>query len=111
MEIRRFELQDKELVDALWKECNLVVPWNDPKKGIQRKLKVNSELFLVGVEDDKIVGTIMDGYERHRGWVNYLAVSSLINEINMGINLWKRVKQRFGQWLVPKLVYRYEKQT
>jgi len=75
MQIRPFELQDEEQVIALWKECNLVVPQNDPKKDIQRKLKVNPELFLVGVVDDKIVATIMGGYEGHRGWVNYLAVS------------------------------------
>ena len=75
MNIRTFETQDEEQVIALWKECNLVVSWNDPKKDIQRKLKVNPELFLVGVSDGKIIASIMGGYEGHRGWVNYLAVS------------------------------------
>ncbi|MBK9927440.1 MAG: GNAT family acetyltransferase [Anaerolineales bacterium] len=75
MQIRPFEIQDQEQVISLWRECNLLVPSNDPKKDIQRKLKVNPELFLVGVVDDKIVATIMGGYEGHRGWVNYLAVS------------------------------------
>jgi len=75
MQIRPFDPQDEEQVIALWRKCNLVVPQNDPKKDIQRKLKVNTELFLVGVVDDKIVATIMGGYEGHRGWVNYLAVS------------------------------------
>lgn len=75
MKIKQFEMQDEEQVIALWRECNLVVSWNDPKKDIQRKLKVNPELFLVGVMEDKIVATIMGGYEGHRGWINYLAVS------------------------------------
>jgi ribosomal protein S18 acetylase RimI-like enzyme len=75
MQIRPFESQDEEQVIALWRECNLVVPQNDPKKDIQRKLKVNPELFLVGIVDNEIVATIMGGYEGHRGWVNYLAVS------------------------------------
>ena len=75
MQIRPFTHQDEEQVISLWRECNLVVPQNDPKKDIQRKLKVNPELFLVGVVDDAIVATIMGGYEGHRGWVNYLAVS------------------------------------
>ncbi|HKI54125.1 MAG TPA: GNAT family acetyltransferase, partial [Anaerolineales bacterium] len=75
LKIRPFELKDEEQVIALWKECKLVVPWNDPKKDIQRKLKVNPELFLVGISKDKIVASIMGGYEGHRGWVNYLAVS------------------------------------
>ena len=75
MQIRPFDPQDEEQVIPLWRECNLVFPQNDPKKDIQRKLKVNPELFLVGIVDDKIVATIMGGYEGHRGWVNYLAVS------------------------------------
>jgi ribosomal protein S18 acetylase RimI-like enzyme len=75
LNIRPFEPQDEEQVIALWKECNLTVPWNDPKKDIQRKLKVNPELFLVGVVDDNVVASAMGGYEGHRGWVNYLAVS------------------------------------
>lgn len=75
MKIRPFELNDEEQVIALWQECKLVVPWNDPKKDIQRKLKVNPELFLVGEIDGVIVGSIMGGYEGHRGWVNYLAVT------------------------------------
>jgi ribosomal protein S18 acetylase RimI-like enzyme len=75
MQIRPFEIQDEEQVIALWRECNLLVPSNDPKKDIQRKLKINPELFLVGVVDEAIVATIMGGYEGHRGWVNYLAVS------------------------------------
>ena len=55
-------------------DCGLVVPWNNPHKDIQRKLKVNQELFLVACESDRIIATIMAGYEGHRGWVNYLAV-------------------------------------
>ena len=75
MQIRPFEIRDEEDVIKLWMECNLIVPWNDPRKDIQRKLKVNPELFLVGTVDDEVVATIMGGYEGHRGWVNYLAVS------------------------------------
>jgi ribosomal protein S18 acetylase RimI-like enzyme len=74
MEIRLFTPQDKDQVIRLWTECGLVVPWNSPHKDIQRKLKVNPELFLVACESDRIIATIMAGYEGHRGWVNYLAV-------------------------------------
>ena len=51
------------------------MPWNDPERDIQRKLKVSPELFLVGEIDDIIVASVMGGYEGHRGWANYLAVS------------------------------------
>ena len=75
MEIRVFETKDQRAVIKLWKECNLIVPWNDPFEDIQRKLKVDPELFLVGEFSDSIVATVMGGYDGHRGWINYLAVS------------------------------------
>jgi ribosomal protein S18 acetylase RimI-like enzyme len=74
MEIRLFTPEDEDQVIRLWTECGLVVPWNNPHKDIQRKLKVNPELFLVACESDRIIAPIMAGYEGHRGWVNYLAV-------------------------------------
>ena len=74
MEIRSFEVGDADQVVELWQTCELVVPWNDPYKDIDRKLAVNPEMFLVGVVDKRIVSTVMVGYDGHRGWVNYLAV-------------------------------------
>jgi ribosomal protein S18 acetylase RimI-like enzyme len=74
MEIRSFDIEDAPHVIALWQRCDLVRPWNDPEKDIARKLRVQPELFLVGVIGSRIVASIMAGYEGHRGWVNYLAV-------------------------------------
>ncbi len=74
MKIRPYEKNDEEAVIQLWKDCGLVVSWNNPSLDIQRKLKVQSEMFLVGLLDDKIIATVMAGYDGHRGWINYLAV-------------------------------------
>ncbi len=57
--IRSFRESDKDEVIGLWKECNLVVPWNDPQRDIERKLTVQSELFLIGVLNDKIIAVSM----------------------------------------------------
>ena len=67
------EADEPQVVD-LWEGCRLVRPWNDPRKDIARKLAVQRELFLVGVAGDRVVATVMAGYEGHRGWINYLAV-------------------------------------
>ena len=67
-----------EFLDAvidLWKKCNLIVPQNDPVEDIQKKLEFQPELFLIGLLDSKVIGSIMVGYEGHRGWINYLAVA------------------------------------
>ncbi|GGN30632.1 MULTISPECIES: GNAT family acetyltransferase [Marinomonas] len=75
MNIRQYEEKDRKTVIALWNQCGLVAPQNDPHKDIDRKLKVDADLFLVGVVDNELVATVMGGYEGHRGWINYLAVS------------------------------------
>jgi ribosomal protein S18 acetylase RimI-like enzyme len=74
MKIRPFHIDDEQAVVALWQRCDMTRPWNDPHKDIQRKLTVQPEMFLVGVEKSQIIATIMVGYEGHRGWINYLAV-------------------------------------
>jgi ribosomal protein S18 acetylase RimI-like enzyme len=73
--IRPFMLSDEEAVIGVWKASGLTHPNNDPHKDIARKMKVNPELFLVGELDGQIVGTVMAGYEGHRGWINYLGVT------------------------------------
>jgi ribosomal protein S18 acetylase RimI-like enzyme len=75
MTIHPFQAAHEEAVIALWHACGLVVPQNDPRRDIARKLLVNPELFLVGERDGKVIATCMAGYEEHRGWINYLAVA------------------------------------
>lgn len=72
--IRPFLSSDEEAVVAVWRACGLTHPNNDPHKDIARKMKVGPELFLVYEMDGQIVGTVMVGYEGHRGWINYLGV-------------------------------------
>jgi ribosomal protein S18 acetylase RimI-like enzyme len=74
IEIRQYEHSDEIQVVQLWTDCGLVVPWNNPHRDIQRKLKVQPEMFLVGHVAGRIIATVMAGYDGHRGWINYLAV-------------------------------------
>lgn len=73
-QLRPYQPADEAEVIALWHACDLVRPWNDPQQDIARKLQVNPEWFLVAERERRIVGSIMTGYEGHRGWINYLAV-------------------------------------
>lgn len=73
--VRPYHPVDEAAIIQLWHDCGLTRPWNDPSKDIARKLTVQSDLFLVGEVDATIVATLMGGYDGHRGWINYLAVS------------------------------------
>lgn len=73
-EIVRYSHEYQDAVVDLWRKCSLVVPQNDPVEDIQRKLVFQPDLFFVALLDGKVIGSIMVGYEGHRGWMNYLAV-------------------------------------
>ena len=75
LHVRAFQPGDAPAVVALWEACGLVVPHNNPRRDIERKLRVNPEWFLVGDLGGRIVASCMAGYEGHRGWINYLAVA------------------------------------
>ncbi len=103
MNIRLFQPADEAAVITLWEACDLLRPWNDPHKDIARKLQVQPELFLVGLEDEKIVGTVMAGYEGHRGWVNYLAVSLEQRGRGWGRQLMDEAETRLHALGCPKI--------
>ncbi|MGD9402935.1 MAG: hypothetical protein PVF95_11785 [bacterium] len=65
--IRPYEPRYEKQVIDLWFRCDLVVPWNNPRQDIERKTRVNPELFLVGEVGVRVVATCMAGYEGHRG--------------------------------------------
>jgi ribosomal protein S18 acetylase RimI-like enzyme len=73
VQIRAFALTDTDAVVALWQETGLTRPWNNPHQDIARKLRVQPELFLVAEDGDELVGSVMAGYDGHRGWLYYLA--------------------------------------
>lgn len=76
--IRAFDTADADAVIALWTEAGLTRPWNDPRLDIERKLRVQPELFLVATDPDdaSIRGSVMAGYDGHRGWLYYLATAA-----------------------------------
>lgn len=75
MAIRPFHPADEAAVIELWMRCGLIVPQNNPRMDIERKLWVTPELFLVGTVGQRIIATVMAGYDGHRGSINYLAVA------------------------------------
>lgn len=74
MEIRVFRHDDFEEVITLWERCDLLRPWNDPEMDIERKLNHDPDLFLVAEVAGEVVGSVMGGYDGHRGSAYYLGV-------------------------------------
>jgi len=104
MNVRPFEESDGEAVAALWRDVFPdAPPWNDPGRDIERKLAVQRELFLVACESDRVLGTAMAGYDGHRGWVYYVAVSPAHRRRGIGAALMRSVEDALEERGCPKL--------
>ena len=96
-EIVRYSSEFQAVVVDLWRKCSLIVSQNDPAEDIRKKLEFQPDLFFVGLLDDRVMGSIMVGYEGHRGWINYLAVAPECQG------------RGFGRMLVQKATYELKK--
>jgi len=103
MIIRAFQSSDEDAVVDLWTRCGLTRPQNDPRKDIRRKLAVDPHLFLVAEDAGAIIGTVMAGYEGHRGWINYLAVSPDYRRGGVGRQLMTAAERLLIETGCPKI--------
>jgi len=103
MEIHPFQVADEPAVIDLWRRCDLVRPQNDPEKDVARKVAAGAEMFLVAVIDGKIVGTVMAGYEGHRGWINYLGVAPEYRKQGIGRALMAEAERMLAAVGCPKI--------
>ena len=103
LHIRPYRSEDREAVVALWERCGLLVPHNDPQRDIERKCRVNPEWFLVGVLAGKLVASCMAGYEGHRGWINYLAVSPDCRRKGLATRMMQRAEVLLKKAGCPKI--------
>lgn len=65
---------DTAAIILLWQVCDLTRPWNDPGDDLQRALDWAGSRVLVAEDEGKVIGSVMVGYDGHRGWIYYLAV-------------------------------------
>jgi ribosomal protein S18 acetylase RimI-like enzyme len=103
MEIRAFQPANEAAVIDLWNRCGLLRPQNNPRADIRRKMETEPELFLVGAAGGEIIATAMAGYEGHRGWINYLAVSPQHRQQGHGRMIMEHAERLLRERGCPKI--------
>lgn len=103
MRIRSFVDSDAGAVVTLWGEAGLTRPWNDPWADVRRKQAVQPEMFFVAEDDGRIAGAVMAGYDGHRGWIHYLAVSDDYRGAGLGRSLVEQAESALKALGCPKV--------
>jgi len=92
LSIRCFEASDTDAVVALWQQAfpeyrDLTRPQRNPHLSIANKMATQPELFFVAEFEGRVVGTVMAGYDGHRGWMYSLAVDVAQRRLGIGKRL------------------------
>ena len=114
MKIREFKIDDYSIVRDLWQAAGLILRPGDELEGVKLKLQRDSDLFLVAVQDDMIVGSVMGGWDGRRGWIYHLAVKPEHQRKGIGLGLVREVEKRLvakGARKVNAQVYKWNEQS
>ena len=65
--------EDRDAIIALWQAAGLTRPWNDPGTDFDLALSNATSTILIARDGIGLVGSVMVGFDGHRGWVYYLA--------------------------------------
>ena len=104
--IRPFRDGDEEEVISLWRVCGLVRPWNNPRRDIESaRTGPSSEIFVaVAGGEERVVGSVMAGYEGHRGWVYYVAAHPEHRSLGLGGRLMRHAESWLEGLGAPKVM-------
>lgn len=84
-------------VEALWQEAfPNDTPWNKDSAAIPEKKRFQPDLMLVALEGPVVIGSVMAGYEGHRGWISRIAVLQAHQHKRIGHALLSEAERRLA---------------
>ena len=101
--IRDLGVSEIDAAIALWAECGLTRPWNDPRSDAERALAGATSTILAGWTGERLAATVMVGADGHRGWVYYLGVAPDCQRRGFGRAMMRAAEQWIAKAGMPKL--------
>jgi ribosomal protein S18 acetylase RimI-like enzyme len=90
-------------VTMLWTRCGLTRPWNPPDQDFRLAVQGATSAVLAGWLNDRIVASVMVGFDGHRGWIYYLAVDPDLQRRGLGRAMMVAAENWLGERGAPKL--------
>lgn len=100
MFIRTFSLEgDLEDVLRLWARSGpgVQLSRSDQPGELRKKLDRDPDLFLVAEEDDRLIGTVLGGYDGRRGLIYHLSVDERFRRQGLGQALMEELEERMRE--------------
>lgn len=89
-----YEPQYFDSVGALWADVFPDDPsHNRADRAIPAKVAFQPDLFFVALTDSRVIGTVMAGYDGHRGWLYTVAVDRQHRRMGVATALVRRAEQ------------------
>lgn len=108
--IREFRMEDYSEVVRLWKTSGIKLRPGDKVDAIRVKLRRDPELFLVAVNGNEMIGSVMGAWDGRRGWIYHLAVNPKFQRRGVASVLLKELETRMkakGIIKVNALIYKW----
>jgi len=98
MDISHLDISEAAAAASLWEETGLVRAWNDPLADIAAALACPTATILAARDGGRLIGTIMAGYDGHRGWLYYVACAADQRRTGLG----RALVTAAEQWLADQ---------
>ena len=103
MKIEKAILDQCDAIIVLWEVCEHTRPWNDAAQDFRQALDGATSTILIAKEGDAIVASVMTGFDGHRGWVYYLAVSPDHQRKGLGRTMMDAAEEWLKEQGAPKI--------
>ncbi len=106
--IRNVTAADSAALVVFWQivfpeYCDPTKPQRDPAANIARKLAQQDSLFWLAEESGLVVGSVMAGWDGHRGWIYSLGVMQNKRGQGIGSQLARHAEQALRERGCPKI--------
>ncbi|NHN32305.1 GNAT family N-acetyltransferase [Paenibacillus agricola] len=104
MLVRSFHLSDYVAVTELFKHVLTEACYEETMEALTRQLSWDSELVLIAIENEQIVGVIIGTIDNNNGYYYRIAVGQEYQRRGYGKALIESMRQRFLQRKVRKIM-------
>ncbi len=94
--LRDFVLDDYDAVYVLWQNAGpgIGLGRSDTREQVEKKLQRDPDLFLLALDGDTIIGTVIGGFDGRRGLIYHLAIEQTYRAHGIGKMLMDEIERR-----------------